>query len=116
LDGAYRIWPRKSWRFRLAKVKIRFGEPIDVPSVFSGELKELAYEKVTAALKQRIQQMLDEMRSKSDTFSGTLVLCVSVVKHVEKTPEAEHRVREKSLLRIELVQVFSSQCGPFQRT
>jgi 1-acyl-sn-glycerol-3-phosphate acyltransferase len=63
LDGAYRIWPRKSWRFRLAKVKIRFGEPISVQSVVSGETdKELAYEKVTAALKQRIQQMLDEMR------------------------------------------------------
>ena len=64
LDGAYRIWPRKSWRFRLAKVKISFGEPIDVRSVISGETdKELAYEKVTATLKQRIQQMLDEMRS-----------------------------------------------------
>jgi long-chain acyl-CoA synthetase len=63
LDGAYRIWPRKSWRFRLAKVKISFGEPIDVQSVVSGETdKELAYEKVTAELKQRIQQMLDEMR------------------------------------------------------
>ena len=63
LDGVYRIWPRKSWRFRLAKVKIRFGEPIDVQSVVSGESnKELAYERVTAALKERIQQMLDEMR------------------------------------------------------
>ena len=64
LDGAYRIWPRKSWRLRLAKVKIRFGEPIDVGSLISGESdKELAYEKVTATLKQRIQQMLDEMRA-----------------------------------------------------
>ena len=62
LDGAYRIWPRKSWRVRLAKVKIRFGEPIDVQSMISGESdKELAYEKVTAELKQRIQQMLEEM-------------------------------------------------------
>ena len=64
LDGAYRIWPRKSWRFRLAKVKIRFGEPIDMQSVVSGETdKEVAYKKVTATLKQRIQQMLDEMRA-----------------------------------------------------
>ena len=30
LDGTYRIWPRKSWRFRLAKVRITFGEPIDI--------------------------------------------------------------------------------------
>jgi long-chain acyl-CoA synthetase len=66
LDGAYRIWPRKSWRFRLAQVKIRFGEPIDVQSVVSGETnRELAYEKLTAELKQRIQQMLDEMRGKN---------------------------------------------------
>jgi len=63
LDGAYRIWPRRSWRFRLAKVRISFGEPIDVRSVISGETdKELAYENVTVELKQRIQQMLDEMR------------------------------------------------------
>jgi 1-acyl-sn-glycerol-3-phosphate acyltransferase len=64
LDGAYRIWPRKSWRFRLSKVKIRFGEPLTVQSVVSGD-KELAYEEVTAALKQRIQQMLDEMRDQT---------------------------------------------------
>jgi long-chain acyl-CoA synthetase len=64
LDGAYRIWPRKSWRLRLAKVKIRFGDPIDVQRVVSGETnRELAYEKVTVTLKQRIQQMLDEMRA-----------------------------------------------------
>ncbi|HSE21130.1 MAG TPA: 1-acyl-sn-glycerol-3-phosphate acyltransferase, partial [Pyrinomonadaceae bacterium] len=62
LDGVYRIWPRKSWRVRLAKVKIRFGEPIDVQSVISGETdKERAYERVTAELKQQIQEMLDEM-------------------------------------------------------
>ena len=59
-----RVEKRKSWRFRLAKVRIRFGEPIDVESLVSGETdRELAYEKVTAELKQRIQQMLDEMRA-----------------------------------------------------
>jgi long-chain acyl-CoA synthetase len=63
LDGAYRIWPRKSWRFRLAKVKISFGDPIDTRNLASDETDdEIAYEKVTAVLKQRIQQMLDEMR------------------------------------------------------
>jgi hypothetical protein len=47
-------------------VKISFGEPIDVQRVIAGETnKELAYEKVTAALKQQIQQMLDEMRGKN---------------------------------------------------
>ncbi len=65
LDGAYRIWPRRSWRFRLAKVKISFGAPIDVPKVVSDEMDgEIAYEKVTTVLQQRIQQMLDEMRGR----------------------------------------------------
>ena len=27
LDGLYRVWPRRSWRIRLAKVKILSGEP-----------------------------------------------------------------------------------------
>ena len=63
LDGTYRIWPRKSWRFRLAKVRINFGEPIDVRKVASNETdEEIAYEKVTTAVQQRIQDMLDEMR------------------------------------------------------
>jgi long-chain acyl-CoA synthetase len=64
LDGAFRIWPRKSWRFRLAKVRIRFGEPIDAAAISSTEPdEEVGYEKVTVELKQRIQQMLDEMRT-----------------------------------------------------
>ncbi len=64
LDGPYLIWPRKSWRFRLAKVKIRFGEPIGAGTITSNEKnEEVAYEKVTAVVKQRIQEMLDEMRT-----------------------------------------------------
>ena len=63
LDGTYRIWPRKSWRFRLAKVKITFGEPIDVQRLTSGEMDEdVAYQKVTAELKRRIQHILYEGR------------------------------------------------------
>ena len=63
LDGTYRIWPRKSWRFRLAKVKITFGAPVDVPKIPANEtVEDIAYEKVTIQLEQRIQQMLDEMR------------------------------------------------------
>lgn len=63
LDGAYAIWPRKSWRFRLAKVKISFGEPIYADKLATDEAdQEIAYENVTSVLKQRIQQMLDEMR------------------------------------------------------
>jgi long-chain acyl-CoA synthetase len=63
LDGPYRIWPRKSWRIRPAKVKIRFGEPIDARQFVSNEPDEdAAYQEVTSELKRRIQQMLDEMR------------------------------------------------------
>ena len=64
LDGVFRIWPRKSWRIRLAKVRMTFGEPIDPREIISDEkTEEVAYEKVTAVLKQRIQRMLDEMRT-----------------------------------------------------
>ena len=63
LDGAYRIWPRGSWRFRLAKVRVSFGEPIEVGNAVPGETdEEITYERVTALLKDRIQRMLDEMR------------------------------------------------------
>ncbi|HCX31319.1 MAG TPA: hypothetical protein DHU55_16355 [Blastocatellia bacterium] len=63
LDGAHLIWPRKSRRFRLAKVKVSFGEPIDTRQVAPEETnQELVYEKVIALVKERIQQMLDEMR------------------------------------------------------
>ncbi len=64
LDGAFRIWPRKSWRIRLAKVRMTFGEPITPRAIVSDETnEEVAYEQVTAVLKQRIQRMLDEMRN-----------------------------------------------------
>jgi long-chain acyl-CoA synthetase len=58
LDGVYKVWPRKSWRLRLAKVRIRFGKPIypaGVPA--EGQAEEL-----TARLRSTIQKMLSEMR------------------------------------------------------
>lgn len=66
LDGPYRIWPRKSWRFRLAKVTIAFGQPIDASLIAATDAdEEVVYERVTAILKQRIQQMLDATRETS---------------------------------------------------
>ena len=63
LDGPYGIWPRKSWRFRLAKVKIEFGEPMYAESFSLNEADEdTTYERVTAELRRRIQKMLDDMR------------------------------------------------------
>lgn len=60
IDGTYLIWPRNAWRLRFAKVKLRFGDPID-PREFAGE-EEVVYERVSALLKARIQEMLDDMR------------------------------------------------------
>ena len=63
LDGPDRIWPLKSRRLRLANVKLSFGEPIDARTIAPDETdEEVVYEKVTAVLKERIQQLLDEMR------------------------------------------------------
>lgn len=63
LDGTYRIWPRKSWRFRLAKVKISFGEPIEPRKLASnGTDEDVAYQKVTLELKRRIEQLLCDSR------------------------------------------------------
>jgi 1-acyl-sn-glycerol-3-phosphate acyltransferase len=63
LDGTYRIWPRKSWRFRLAKVKITFGAPIYPSEVTRPELaEEVVYERLTSLVKGRIQRLLDEIR------------------------------------------------------
>jgi len=63
LDGLHRVWPRHSMRIRLAKIKIRFGEPINVQTEVPANIdRETRYEAVTELLKQRIQRMLDEMR------------------------------------------------------
>jgi len=64
LDGTYRIWPRKSRRIRLSRVKVRFGEPIYALEVASAELdEEIIYERVMVLLKGRIEQMLSEMHA-----------------------------------------------------
>jgi 1-acyl-sn-glycerol-3-phosphate acyltransferase len=69
LDGTYRIWPRNSWRFHLSKVRIKFGEPIDPRLVAPDEQDhEIIYEKVTAAVKNQIQQMLTTMRVDSNAM------------------------------------------------
>ncbi len=63
LDGTYRIWPRGSSRIRFAKVKIRFGEPvIPYQDVSCDKNREETYEEVRVLVKERIHQMLDEMR------------------------------------------------------
>jgi long-chain acyl-CoA synthetase len=64
IDGAYLAWPRKSWRFHFAKVKLWFGDPIEPAAVAAGEADgEVRYEKLSTLLRDRIQEMLDEQRS-----------------------------------------------------
>jgi 1-acyl-sn-glycerol-3-phosphate acyltransferase len=66
LDGLHKVWPRRSWRIRPAKVKIRFGQPFyakdAVDSAMSDEAK---YAAVTKHLKTRIEAMIEEMRTVS---------------------------------------------------
>jgi 1-acyl-sn-glycerol-3-phosphate acyltransferase len=63
IDGTCRISPGESWHPHFAKVKISFGEPINAQDVAPGEKnREIAYEKMTLAIKTSIQHMLDEMR------------------------------------------------------
>ncbi len=90
IDGLYRVWPRKSWRIRPAKVKITIGEPFFARDVLEKDkgkrIKDKAiaaaaahsslsfipnttsfesadpYAAVTTHLKQVIAEMLDEMR------------------------------------------------------
>lgn len=67
LDGIYRVWPRYSWHFHLAKIKVAFGKPIDPQEVAAGLIGEAAYEKLTQVVQERIQQMLNDMRGVSET-------------------------------------------------
>jgi long-chain acyl-CoA synthetase len=63
LDGVYKVWPRGSNRIRPAKVKIHFGEPMNLREIAAQTAdKEAGYEKATAALKQRIAAMLEQLR------------------------------------------------------
>lgn len=62
LDGLQRVWPRGAKRLHLAQVTIRFGTPINAMEEPSAD-GEARYETLTARLKTRIQQMLEQMRA-----------------------------------------------------
>jgi long-chain acyl-CoA synthetase len=64
IDGLHKVWARRTWRIRPAKVKIRIGEPFystEIDAVSSTN-REQTYEAVTAHLKQTIASMIDELR------------------------------------------------------
>jgi len=68
LDGLYRVWPRRSWRIRLAKVTMSIGKPFYAKDIIAklpnemSERSELRYEAVIDHLKQQIVAMISEMR------------------------------------------------------
>ena len=66
LDGLHKVWPRRSWRIRPAKVKIRIGEPFYPKDLLGAKAAELTdedrYAVVTAHLKQTIADMIADMR------------------------------------------------------
>ena len=66
MDGLHKVWPRKSFRIRPAKVKITIGKAFyakDIIAASEPSNNEQAYENVTAHLKQTIARMIDDMRS-----------------------------------------------------
>jgi long-chain acyl-CoA synthetase len=79
LDGVHKVWARRSWRIRPAKVKIRVGEPFYAKQVVGDAIGVAAgssnmesipvsadhgYERATAYLRSTIRKMIDEMRAK----------------------------------------------------
>jgi long-chain acyl-CoA synthetase len=63
VDGLYKVWPRKSRRIRLARVKIRFGQPIKPRDGANTAGGDQAYKELTNKLTEKVQLLLDEMRS-----------------------------------------------------
>ena len=62
LDGLYKVWPRRTMRIRLAKVKVRFGKPFYAKDVIAGAEGD-KYAAVTDHLKNTIAAMIEEMRA-----------------------------------------------------
>lgn len=63
IDGVYKVWARRSWVIRPAKVKVRFGEPFYPKDIVNEhQTDEQKYEFVTEYLKSEIAKMIEEMR------------------------------------------------------
>lgn len=70
MDGLYKVWPRRSWRIRPAKVKITIGKPFYTSDVIGSRDTKISdeekYSLVTAHLKQMISSSIAEMRRLPD--------------------------------------------------
>jgi long-chain acyl-CoA synthetase len=68
MDGLYKVWARRSFKIRPAKVKITIGAPFYAKDIVPNREdraanREQTYEIVTAHLKQTISEMIDQMRT-----------------------------------------------------
>lgn len=63
LDGVWKVWARRSWKIRPAKVKIKFGKAFYAKDIVTADMDaEAQYEAVITHLKSEISAMIEEMR------------------------------------------------------
>lgn len=63
LDGVWKVWARRSWKIRPAKVKIKFGKAFYAKDIVSADMDDEAkYAAVITHLKNDIASMIDELR------------------------------------------------------
>ena len=69
MDGLYKVWARRTYRIRPAKVKIRIGAPFYAKDVVSHGTPEQNYSEVTSHLRDTISSMIDDLRDDDKTVS-----------------------------------------------
>jgi 1-acyl-sn-glycerol-3-phosphate acyltransferase len=66
LDGLHKVWARRTWRIRPAKVKVRIGEPFYAKDVLRDQAPDISdedrYAVVTDHLKQTIANIIADLR------------------------------------------------------
>lgn len=72
MDGLHKVWARRTWRIRPAKVKIRFGKAFHASEIVSplpattarsmANFPDSKYEKVTLHLRDTIASMIEDLR------------------------------------------------------
>ena len=62
LEGFYDSWPRSKRFPRFAKLRVRFGDPIQPPD--SVKSSEETYKQLTENLRERVVQMWEDLREK----------------------------------------------------
>ncbi|MGZ4868349.1 MAG: AMP-binding protein, partial [Candidatus Angelobacter sp.] len=70
LEGFYDSWPRSKRFPRLAKLQVRFGDPIFPPDTMTNP--EETYKQVTEELRGRVTGMWEQMREKTATVEGAV--------------------------------------------